>query len=170
MSSAYYAARQEDEDVNREITEDDQGDRAARQDGGSQRHGSQHCTQCSLIDVVGPFERVIDWARLIGRHASHREISVETTAKILRTHVEQNQAPIVRQKTVTHRDAGRRRLVAVFRHFLTRDMNGRVATALGYSATPFRRHSCHRPLNAFVQRSTAFEPSGSDGTNSENFS
>jgi hypothetical protein len=53
---------------------------------------------------------------LIGRHASHREISVETTAKILRTHVERNQAPIVRQKTVTHRDAGRRRLVAVFRH------------------------------------------------------
>src|SRR5215472_8502732 len=82
MTLAHDAARQKDQEVNREIAEYHNGDRASRQYGRAKRYGSEHCGQRCLINMFGFFDWVVGGARLIDRHASHPGGLDETTNNI----------------------------------------------------------------------------------------
>jgi hypothetical protein len=82
MTLAHDAARQKDQEVNREIAEYHNGDRASRQYGRAKRYGSEHCGQRCLINMFGFFDWVVGGARLIDWHASHPGGLDETTNNI----------------------------------------------------------------------------------------
>jgi hypothetical protein len=82
MTSAHDAARQKDQEVNREITQYHEGDRASRQYGRAQWYDSEHSSQRCLIDMIGFFGWVVGGTRLIDRHASHPGVLDETTNNI----------------------------------------------------------------------------------------
>jgi hypothetical protein len=54
--SAHRAARKEDKDVNQQVTENEQGNRRARQNGRSKRNGAHDASKRGLIDVVSDFK------------------------------------------------------------------------------------------------------------------